>query len=198
MAGIFVRDPYEASQRNFVKIDYSYNLYSAATAASPESGYFVCLCNLPSYILRDRKEAQALDAVLQSIRQRTGFRASTGPQPAGVVLTEPPLFNVEAVSLLEDSAGNLRTWSGSLTRGNRPGLLVDFTLLESRQQLLAVLNHLATSNHIEETLRDPPQLANSDWSWIGLIAIVLGVHVQGSFALSPGRKATFMVMIGDI
>jgi hypothetical protein len=182
---VFAVDPFALSERNKLKVDFNYILRREQTAKQKEIGLYICLANIPSRYFRQGFEAQAVDSVLQAIREHTSFYFGPG-QP--VVIRELPTFTLESSFLLKYVGREdlTRVWTGSYNihnRNQRAGRLMDnFEDLVSREQLIRVLQRFRDGEPILGKLSEPDFLeVDTKWRFSGLISVVAVIWIEGVF-----------------
>lgn len=173
----FRQDLFPESERNLLKVSSYYYTLERARRRNGEVGLASVICNIPSRYLEERREEEAVDRIIATMRNHTGFNLH-GPSESS---PDERKFCVECTYVLKHSVTNAeRTWTGSWR--NTHGRLTDFVHLTTRAQLLAAVVRFSVPGAVEALLEEIFGDLDSEWEFNGLVSLVLNFSLRGVFA----------------
>lgn len=183
------------SERNHLKLSFSYVKLKEETARSKEVGFVTCVVNVPSRYLVEKKEDHVVREALKVLGTHTGFFLEgsnrNGVDKAKLASIVRKSYAIESTYILRSrSTGTERSWSGSWNPNNklqRAGILDDFQPLISRNQLVESLRSWSDGAAIETKIKDVVKNKSTDWEYAGCVSVCLLIQLRGFFppALRP-------------
>jgi len=195
MAHPHVQDEYAQSERNRLKVNSHYNIYSVANERQQEreSGLFVSICNIPSKYLRSQQMIEtAISRIVATVNNHTGYLIGGTLQQQLSNVTKKSFCLEATYRLVRADTGETRIWTGSWR--NSLGRITDFEDLVTRAQLVNAVAIFSAPGAVEEKLQEFFGL-ESKWEFDGLVSLVINLNLRGQFGdqfIIGGHQVTFL------